>query len=155
MDDKRQRLRDAVEERIDEAAAGEHPRRYADRDEPTDDPAVLQQESLREIGGVMAGPGVPAMTQPMWRGLLIGSVLGGALGAVILAPLAFLVEMGGLALWARLLLVGGIGAVGGGAAGAHYWGGRLPELSGESLDADNTPSAGSTLADPRTDAHGR
>lgn len=148
-------LRDAVEERIDEAAAPHHPRRYADSDAPTDDPGVLRHETLREIDGVVAGPGVPAMTEPMWKGLIIGSVIGGAIGAVLLAPLAIFVDMGGLALWARLLIVGGIGAVGGGAAGAHYWGGRLPELSGESLDADNTPSAGSSLADPGTDAHGR
>lgn len=154
MNDRR-RLRDAVEDRIDEAAASDHPRRYADSDGPTDDPDVLQHETFREIDGVVAGPGVSPMTEPMWKGLIIGSVIGGALGAVLLAPMAFFVDMGGLALWARLLIVGGIGAVGGGAGGAHYWGGRLPELSGESLDADNTPSAGSTLADPGTDAHGR
>lgn len=154
MNDAR-RVRDAVEGRIDAAAASDHPRSYADSDEPTDDPAVLQRETFREIDGVVAGPGVSAMTAPMWKGLIIGAVLGGALGAVVLAPMAFLVEMGDLALWARLLIVGGIGAVAGGTIGAHYWGGRLPELSGESLDADNTPSAGSSLADPHTDAHGR
>lgn len=155
MTDDRRGLRDAVEQRIDEGTASEHPRRYADSDRPTNDPQVLQHETRREIDGVVAGPGVPAMTGPMWKGLIIGSVLGGAIGAVLLAPLALLVDMGDVALWVRLLIVGGIGAVGGGAAGAHYWGGRLPELSGESLDADNTPSAGSTLADPGTDARGR
>lgn len=154
MEDRRS-LRDALDGRIDTATASDHPRAHADSDRPTDDPGVLQQETFREIDGAVAGPGVPVMSAPMWKGLVVGSVGGGVLGALLLAPMAFLVEMGDLALWARLLIVAAIGAVAGGTIGSHYWGGRLPELSGESLDADNTPSAGSSLADPHTDARGR
>lgn len=148
------RTRDAVEDKVDEATKSEHPRRYASSDEPDLSVEELVAETRREVGGVVTGPGVPAMTQPMWRGLLVGSILGGIIGAVLLLPLAF-VEMAGVPLWGRMLIVGAIGAVGGGTAGAHYWGGRVPELSGESLDADNTPSVGSTLADPNTDERGR
>jgi hypothetical protein len=36
-----------------------------------------------------------------------------------------------------------------------YLGGREPELEGETLDADDRPSIGTTLRDPHTDARGR
>ncbi len=146
--------RRTLEEAVDERVASEHPRRYADGDRPTDDPHELRREQTREVDEIVAGPGVSAFTGPMWRGLLLGGVLGAAIGFALAVPVA-LVPFGGFPWWGRLLIVGVSFMAAGATAGAHYWGGRLPELSGESVDADNTPSAGSTLADPRTDDRGR
>jgi hypothetical protein len=43
----------------------------------------------------------------------------------------------------------------GGVGGALYLAGPEPELEGETLDADDRPSIGTTLRDPHTDARGR
>ena len=151
------KFRDAIdeaEERLDAAAQPEHPRRYAGSNSPETDPRALAAQTRREVDGVVGGPGLPFMSRPMWNGLVGGSLVGGAIGAIVLLPLAF-IPMDDVAIWLRILVVAIIGAVAGGTAGALYWGGRTPELSGESLDADNTPSAGSSLADPHSDARGR
>jgi hypothetical protein len=36
-----------------------------------------------------------------------------------------------------------------------YFGGRVPELQGETVDADGRPSVGSTPRDPNSDERGR
>lgn len=150
-------FRDAIdhaEDRLDAAAQPEHPRRYARSDQPETDPQALATETRREVNGVVGAPGLPFMSRPMWNGFVGGSLAGGAIGAIVLLPLAF-IPMDDVAIWLRILVVALIGAVAGGTVGALYWGGRAPELSGESLDADNSPSAGSSLADGSTDARGR
>lgn len=101
-----------------------------------------------------AGPGVPASTDGQAKGLVIGSLIGGAIGLVLLLPLAF-IPIGGLSLTGRLIVCAIAGALAGGTAGAMYLGGRLPELQGETVDADGRPSVGSTPRDPRSDARGR
>jgi hypothetical protein len=113
-----------------------------------------EREQRREAGATLPQPGVPTSTGAQGRGLLIGSLVGGAIGLVLLLPLGF-IPLGGLSLTGRLILCGIVGALAGGTAGAMYLGGRLPELEGETVDADGRPSVGSTPRDPRTDEHGR
>lgn len=143
-----------AEERLDARVTGDHPRRHAVSDRPADDPATLRAEQFREADDVGGGPGVPILTGGMFRGMVGGGAAGALLGALVALPFA-LIPFFDLALAARLVVVAVAGAAAGATAGALYFGGRIPELSGESLDADNTPSAGSSLADPHTDARGR
>jgi hypothetical protein len=72
---------------------------------------------------------------------------------VLLLPVALIPF--GFSLTGRLLMCGIIGALAGGTAGALYFGGRMPELEGETVDADGTPSVGTTPRDSRTDERGR
>lgn len=115
---------------------------------------ALESEQSSEADKAWAGPGVPASTDGQVKGLFIGSLVGGAIGLVLLLPLAF-IPVGGLALTGRLILCAIVGALAGGTAGAMYFGGRVPELQGETMDADGRPSVGSTPRDPNSDARGR
>jgi hypothetical protein len=150
---KRPKVVNEVEQAIDEHTAPEHARPYAARDGvPTT--AELVGEQQAEMDDVAVGPGVPAMTRGMWHGLLYGSLIGGAIGALVLLPFGF-IPMGGIALGWRLLIVASIGAIAGGTGVAMYLGGRLPELEGETVNADGSPGVGSTPRDPTTDPRGR
>lgn len=141
-----------VERKIDDATARSGSK-YANRDgEGRVD--ALESEQRREAGQAWAGPGVPASSDGQVKGLVIGSLIGGALGLLLLLPLAF-IPVGGLSLTGRLIVCAIAGALAGGTAGAMYFGGRLPELQGETMDADGRPSVGSTPRDPRSDARGR
>lgn len=141
-----------VERRIDEAAErsgsgygnGNGDRRVGD----------LESDQAREASQAWAGPGVPSSTDGQAKGLVVGSLIGGAIGLALLLPLAF-IPIGGLSLAGRLLLCAITGALAGGTAGAMYLGGRVPELQGETKDADGRPSVGSTPRDPGTDSRGR
>jgi hypothetical protein len=140
-----------AEDQIDEHTAppaGE--RKYAADDATA---AALRREQQDEAAESWVGPGVPTMTDGQWKGMLIGSVVGGAIGALLFLPLALIPFMEGAAL--RVLLCVIVGALAGGTAGALYQGGRQPELEGETLDADGRASVGTTLRDPNTDARGR
>lgn len=143
-----------TERAIDERTAPEHPRKFADRDEPTSDPAELRREQHMDSAAAWSGPGIPLMSDAQAKGFLVGSLLGGLIGAIVFLPLGF-IPLSGLDLGWRLLVAAIAGALAGGTAGAHYWGGRVPELEGETVDADNRPSVGSTPRDPRTDSRGR
>jgi len=55
----------------------------------------------------------------------------------------------------RIVICVSVGALAGATAGAMYWGGRLPELERETVDADGRPSSGSSPRDPRHDDRGR
>ncbi len=145
---------DQVERALDERLAPEHPRRYADSDAPTGDPTELRDEQRRETEELAGGPGVPAMTGPMAKGMVGGGLLGALIGALVMAPLALL-PLISQSIAVRLVVFVGIGIAGGATAGSIYFGGRVPELSGESVDADNRPSAGSSLSDPHSDERGR
>lgn len=145
---------DQMERQLDDRLAPEHPRRYADSASPTNDPATLRDEQHREAAEIAGGPGVPAMTGPMAKGMVGGGLLGALIGAIVMAPLALLPVMSE-SIGVRLIVVVGIGIAGGATAGSMYFGGRVPELSGESVDADNRPSAGSSLSDPNSDDRGR
>lgn len=92
----------------------------------------------REAEDLWAGPGVPALTKGMATGLLWGSVVGGRVGALLLAPLA-LIDFADLAWGWRLLLVMSVGALAGGTAGAVFLGSRLPVMRGETADSERPP----------------
>jgi hypothetical protein len=141
-----------AEEIIDERTEPPGDRKYADSAAGAD-AAALRREQQDEAAHAWVGPGVPAMTGGQWRGLAFGSLVGGAVGALLFLPLALIpfMEPAGL----RTLLVVVAGALAGGTAGALYAGGREPELEGETVDADGRPSVGTTLRDSHTDARGR
>lgn len=150
-DSKPDALREA-EDRIDQAT-GAPAQRPKYNPESRSDTDGLEREQHREAGQAWAGPGMPATSDSQWKGLVIGSLVGGAIGLVLFLPLA-LIDFG-LTTTGRLLLVGIAGALTGGTAGALYFGGRVPELEGETMDGDGRPSHGSTLRDPGTDDRGR
>lgn len=143
-----------VEEELDAHTEPEHRRRFAEDDEPTKDPNELVAEQRRETGEMGGLPTTPLMSGSQGRGALGGAALGAAIGALVLAPFA-LIPFLDLEPLVRLVIVMIAGAAGGAVAAAVYFGGRTPELRGESVDADNTPSSGSSLADPGTDDRGR
>jgi hypothetical protein len=77
-----------------------------------------------------AGPSIGVLTSAQRKGLIIGVLVGGLIGALLLQPLA-LVHIAGLGpLW-RMFTVGIVGALAGGTTGALYLGGHLPEVEGE------------------------
>lgn len=117
-------------------------RKYASEGE-TANVDDLRREMKRESNDAVGVPGAPVMTRSMGRGLLIGSIVGGALGAILFAPLG-LIPVAGLDLGWRLFIAAGCGAVGGGTAGAHYFGGRLPEVEGEMVGPDGRPTIASS-----------
>lgn len=143
-----------AEDKIDRATQKDDQNKYAQRPDESTDVGALESEQRRESGQAWAGPGVPATSDSQWKGLIIGSLVGGIIGLVVLLPLGF-IPIGGLSLTGRLLICGITGAFAGGTAGAIYLGGRMPELEGETTDADGRPSVGSTPRDPRSDNRGR
>jgi hypothetical protein len=148
------RLVTEAEHELDRRTAPSRPgdRRYAGRDTGADVEA-LRDEQEDEVAHGPAASGAVHMTTGQWRGMLLGGAAGAVLGALLLLPLAlipFLDPVG-----ARIGLVMLCGALAGTAAGGVYWGGRTPELQGETLDADGRPSHGTTLRDPGTDERGR
>jgi hypothetical protein len=134
--------------------------KYAARDaDPAQrtDRAELEAEQHREAGSQVSGPryvSMAAATNSQVKGLAGGGGLGALIGALLFLPLAF-IEMGGIPVAGRIAIVVIVGALAGGTAGAVYFGGRQPELDGETVDADGRPSVGSTPRDPGTDDIGR
>lgn len=145
----------AAEQAVDwDTSAPRDRPKYAERSDAASDRDALEGEQRREADEAWAGPGVPASTDAQGKGLLIGSLVGGAIGLVLFVPLAF-ISIGGLSLTGRLILCAAVGALMGGTVGALYMGGRQPELEGEAVDADGRPSVGTTPRDPDTDERGR
>jgi hypothetical protein len=147
-------LVDQVEHEIDERTAPPRPgdRKYASRDRG-DDPAALRAEQEDELAhGPLEGGGF-FLSTGQWKGLLLGGLIGAVVGAVVLLPLALVPFMEPAS--ARVAVVCLAGALAGAAAGGVYWGGRTPELEGETLDVDGRPSDGTTLRDAGTDERGR
>ena len=143
-----------AESKIDDVTgASDDRQKYAERRDVSGDTDALEGQQRQEAGQAWAGPGLPASSDAQWKGLVIGSVVGGAIGLVLLLPVAFIPF--GLSLTGRLVMCGIIGALAGGTAGALYFGGRVPELEGETVDADGRPSVGTTPRDARTDDRGR
>ena len=143
-----------AEDKMDRATDPGDKYKYAQQPDEQGDVGALEAEQRQESDQVWGGPGVPASTDGQWKGLIIGSLVGGIIGLVVLLPLGF-IPIGGLSLVGRLLICGITGAFAGGTAGALYLGGRMPELEGETTDADGRPSVGSTERDPRSDSRGR
>lgn len=117
------------------------------------DISALREEQAAESAETLTSGGPPHMTSGQWKGAVLGGVIGGVIGAVIMLPVAAIAFLDPLAV--RILVVTIIGGVAGTTAGAVYWGGRMPELEGETTDVDGRPSVGTSLRDPRTDERGR
>lgn len=143
------------EERLDEHTQPDQPgdRRHASRASGRNRSALRAEQVEETAQGVMDA-GFEHMTRGQWRGMLFGGAGGAALGAVLMVVAGLFVPIFE-PLWARLALFALVGALAGAAAGGVYWGGRLPELEGETMDADGRPSSGTTLRDPHTDRRGR
>jgi len=109
----------------------------------------------REEGADHTWGGITPMTAGQGKGLLFGTVLGGAIGALLFWPFGFISWGTDVSLGLRILTAAIIGAIAGSTAGALYWGGRVPELDGETLTADGLPGTGTSPADPKTDDRGR
>ena len=117
--------------------------------------APIADEQVAEVERVHAAPAAPPMTSGQWHGLWVGVLIGGAIGAV-LGGLLGLIPFADLDVGLRVLITALAGAIAGGTAGAVYFGGRVPELEGETTDADGSPSIGSSPRDPgATDSTGR
>lgn len=129
-------------------------RKYATRggDGGRDERASLRHEQQEEMSQSWFGFG--QITDAQFKGGIVGLVIGAVVGALLLMPLGF-IGWSGLALGWRLAIAALCGALGGSAAAAVYLGGRQPELEGETRDADDRPSIGTSLRDPGTDARGR
>jgi hypothetical protein len=142
-----------AEDKLDELTEPEHERKYASGPGPAQGDDLVREQTL-ELEQSWAAPGLPVMTDSMFKGLLFGSIVGGAIGILVFLPVAF-IPFGGLAVGWRILVVAIVGALAGGTAGAIYFGGRLPELEGETAEADGRPGVGTTPRDPGTDERGR
>jgi hypothetical protein len=112
---------------------------------------VADQQAETHHSVAEAGP--VQMTRGQWQGMVLGGIAGAVIGALIALPFAFIPFMDPVGARIAVLLVAG--GLAGAAAGAVYWGGRLPELEGEVTDADGRPSDGTSLRDPHSDARGR
>ncbi|MBW3574977.1 MAG: hypothetical protein KY450_08940 [Actinobacteria bacterium] len=153
-DDRKPRALQEGEDQLDRFTAAPDDRpKYADTSDQGGRTESLESEQRREADDSWAGPAVGVASDAQTKGLFVGSIVGGAIGLVLFLPLA-LIDFG-LSTIGRLLLVGIVGALVGGTAGTLYLGGRLPELEGETVDADGEASRGSSPRDPSTDARGR
>lgn len=77
-------------------------------------------------------------TDSQRTGLAGGAFLGAIVGAVVLVPFGFIDWGASVDTWVRFATAAVIGAIAGAAAGAVYWGGRLPELTGDSPGTDRS-----------------
>lgn len=104
-------------------------------------PDIAAQRAETGAAGTV-GPDLSAIPEPMTRGLVRGSIVGGVIGAVALAPLA-LIDIGDLAVLVRLVIVMIIGAVAGSTVGAVFFGGAVAELEDDDSagDASVVPDA--------------
>jgi hypothetical protein len=152
----RHRARDVagkVERVVDDATRPEHPRAYADSDDPAHSTRDLVHEQQREMDHAGVGPGV--MTRAQVHGIFGGGLVFGIIGALIGVPFGFIGWGWDVPLIARIGVTALVGLFAGAAIGAVYWGGRLPELEGELTSESNEPSSGSSFSDPSTDDRGR
>jgi hypothetical protein len=145
---------DEAEHAVDERTEPEPgDRKYAaGRDAHTLERGRLRREQQDEIAESWFGTGF--LTDAQFKGAVLGSLAGAAIGALLFLPLG-LIDWGVLSVGWRLLIAGLCGALAGGTALAVYLGGREPELEGEVVDVDGRPSSSTTLRDPGSDARGR
>jgi hypothetical protein len=154
MAKKRDDLIGAAEDQLDRHTAPPRPgdRKYAGRG-TGDDPAALREEQAAETAEPVLSAGPEHMTSGQWHGMVLGGAAGAVLGALLLLPLALVPFHDSVTF--RLVTVAIAGALAGAAAGGVYWGGRAPELEGETVDADGRPSNSTTPRDPGSDKRGR
>lgn len=145
---------DRAEDELDHHTEPPHPgdRKYAPRGQGLDT-ATLREEQAAETAQPVTSAGPPHMTNAQWKGMVLGGLAGGVIGALLFLPVALIPFVDAVAI--RVLLVAIIGWLAGATAGAVYWGGRTPELEGETIDVDGRPSIGTSLRDPHTDERGR
>lgn len=139
-----------AEHAIDDLTEQEHGRPYATHPGAPRSDAELRAEQRAELEHAWLAP---IMTRGMTQGLVAGGAIGALIGAIVCLPLAALPL--GISLGWRFAVVAIAGALAGGTAGAIYFGGRVPELKGETAESDSTPGVGTTPRDPRTDPRGR
>lgn len=145
---------DSAEGALDRHTEPAHPpgRKYAPP-EGGDDPDALREEQAAETAQPVTAGGPPHMTNAQWKGMVLGGLAGGLIGALLFLPVALIPFID--AVIVRIVVVAIIGWLAGATAGAVYWGGRAPELEGETMDVNGRPSIGTTLRDPHTDERGR
>lgn len=142
-----------AEDAVDRTAPHPGERKYATGARArSDDPGALRAEQQDEAAQTWFGVGL--LTDAQLRGTILGTVVGGVVGALVFLPLG-LISWGGLAVGWRLLIAALCGALAGSTGMALYFGGREPEIEGETQDLDGRPSVGTTLRDPDTDDRGR
>jgi hypothetical protein len=106
--------------------------------------AAIEGEMRGELTDTVKGPGnIGPFTKEMSEGSLIGALVGGGIGLVIALPFAA-IGIGGLALWARLVICGIAGLVIGATAGWIIAGAFAAKRPDEPLDAER----GVTVAVP-------
>jgi hypothetical protein len=114
--------------------------------DPTDYVASVASEMRDETTHTIVGPGnVGPFTKEMSKGMLVGIVVGGAIGVVLALPLAA-IPFGDFALWSRLLLVVIVGALVGATVGWVLGGGFGATRPDDKLAAER----GVTLTVPAT-----
>lgn len=114
--------------------------------------SALQAEMRDEVDQSFLGPGT-TFTKDMTKGVLALSLVAGAIGAVLAAPIG-LIEFGDMALWTRVLLcavvgalvAGTVGFVIGGSFGARRPGEELAAERGVAVAAENAQAVRDALA---------
>lgn len=151
---KLRRIVDRAEEELDRHTEPPYPggRRHVPR-APGDDPEALREEQVAETAEPLVSSGPPHMTHGQFRGMVLGGLAGGAIGALVFLPVALVPFMASAT--ARIVVVLIVGWLAGATAGAVYWGGRTPELEGETTDVNGRPSIGTTPRSRGTDERGR
>lgn len=148
------RVIDRAEAELDRHTEPPHPgdRKHVEKD-GEGDVETLREEQAEESAEPLTKAGPPIMTSGQWQGMVLGGLAGGAIGLLVLLPVALIpfIESVGL----RILTVAVVGWFAGATAGAVYWGGRTPELEGEMVDVDGRPSIGTSPRNHHTDRRGR
>jgi hypothetical protein len=109
----------------------------------------------REEGADHTWGGLTLMTAGQAKGAVFGALMGGLIGGLLFWPFGFISWGTDVGLGLRILTTAIIGVLAGSTAGVMYWGGRMPELDGETLSGDGRPGSGTSPADPNTDERGR
>ena len=105
-------------------------------DEPSNGRRMVEEQRAETGASGTIGPSTPALPDSMSRGLWRGGLLGAVVGAVVLTPVAF-IPFFDLAFIGRLLIVWVVGFAAGAAVGAVFFGGAVAEDETE----ENEPTA--------------
>ena len=97
-----------------------------DADAPRDGRRLVDEQRAETGASGTVGPSTPALPDSMSRGLWRGGLLGALIGAVLLTPAAF-VDMFDMDLFGRLVIVWVVGFAAGAAVGAVFFGGAVAE----------------------------
>ena len=117
------------------------------RQHPEAPPERVVHDQAAESNHVHAVPAAAPMTSAQAHGFWFGALVGGAIGVVVFGLIG-LIPFTDLDVGWRVLITAIVGALTGGTIGAVYFGGRMPELEGETNDADGSPAIGTSQRDP-------